>query len=113
MEQGFSKTKFVMLSPRKARITAALMRNLPVEQAALQLAACGQKAGIYLRKTLESAVANAEMQSDVRREDLVVLDVRVDDGPRHKRGKARSRGSRSPILKRMSHLTVVVGTKEV
>ena len=112
MQYGYCKAKFVRIRPIKARYAAALMRGKGVEEAGHQLEYCGQKAGLYLRKALNSAIANAEMQSDVRREDLKVLEVRVDDGPRLKRGKARSRGSRSPIVKRMSHLTVIVGTEE-
>ena len=54
----------------------------------------------------------AENNEDARREDLKVIEVRVDEGPTMKRAKSRSRGSRSPIMKRTSHFTVVVGTEE-
>src|SRR5205807_8980092 len=54
-------------------------------------------------------LANAEMQSEARAEKLKVEEVRVDEGPRMKRAKPRSRGSRHPFLKIMSHFTVVVG----
>jgi large subunit ribosomal protein L22 len=64
-----------------------------------------------LKKTLNSAVANAESQHDVRKENLQVLEVRVDEGPRLKRSKSRSRGSRAPIIKRTSHFTIVVGSE--
>ena len=48
---------------------------------------------------------------DVRREDLIVLEVRVDEGPRYKRIKSKNRGGRHPIQKKTSHLTVVVGVE--
>lgn len=112
MRYGIAQSKYIRISPQKARLAAGLIRGIAVEQAAWQLDQSQLKAGRLLRKTLDSAIANAETQHDVRREDLAVIEVRVDAGPTLKRGKARSRGSRSPILKRTSHLTVVVGIKE-
>lgn len=103
-------TKFVRISPRKARLAAALIRGLPVSSARLQLETCSLKGGRLLMKTLDSAVANAELQSDASAEKLLVQEVRVDEGPRLKRAKPRSRGQRHPILKRTSHFTVVVST---
>ena len=113
MERYLAITKYVRISPRKARLAADLIRGLLVEDARLQLSYCGLKGGRLLHKTLNSAVANAESLSDIRLERLHVLEVRVDEGPRLKRAKPRSKGSRHPILKRMSHFTVVVGSKEV
>ncbi len=98
------------VSPRKARLAAGLIRGLAVPQARLQLEASGMKGGKLLKKTLDSAVANAEMQSDSSAERLKVLEVRVDEGPRMKRAKPRSRGQRHPVIKKTSHLTVVVST---
>ena len=109
MDSFRAVTKHVRISPRKARLAANLIRGLPVEKARLQLEACGLKGGRLLLKTLASAVANAEMQSDTSAEKLVVEEVRVDEGSRLKRAKPRSKGSRHPFLKRMSHFTVVVG----
>ena len=109
MQYGKAKAKYVRITPRKARLDAALMRGKSVDEAGIQLSSTGRKGGRLLKKTLDSAVANAESLYDVRRENLLVLEVRVDEGPRLKRGKARSRGSRTPIVKRMSHFTVVVG----
>ena len=82
-----------------------------MEQATAQLVYSELKAGRLLKKTLDSAVANAENNEDLRREDLRVKEVRIDVGPTWKRGKSRSRGMRAPIKKRTSHITVVVGTE--
>jgi large subunit ribosomal protein L22 len=109
MDNYQAVTKYVRISPRKARLAADLIRGLPVEQARLQLEVCGLKGGRLLLKTLSSAVANAEMQSDTSAGKLIVEEVRVDEGPRLKRAKPRSRGSRHPFLKRMSHFTIIVG----
>lgn len=108
MDQAKAKTKYVRISPRKARLAANLIRGLSVEDAAHQLNFCNLKAGRLLKKTLDSAVANAETQLDSRRENLKVVEVRVDPGPTHKRAKSRNRGGRHPILKRTSHFTVIV-----
>lgn len=109
MENAVAKNKFVRISPRKARLAAGLIRGLPVPKATTQLELCGMKGGRHLKKALDSAVANAESQGDLRRENLIVKEVRVDEGPRMKRSKPKNRGGRHPILKRTSHFTVVVG----
>ena len=108
MESRKAVTKYVRVTPRKARLAAALMRGRSVEEAAEQLSLCRLKSGPLLKKTLNSAVANAETQLNVPRKDLVVKEVRVDAGPTIKRAKSKSRGGRAPIMKRTSHFTVIV-----
>ena len=108
MNRYSAVTKFVRISPRKARLAAGLIRGLPVEAAELQLRYSRLKGGRLLVKTLLSAAANAESLGSHRRESLVVEEVRVDEGPRAKRSKPRSRGNSHPFLKRMSHFTSVV-----
>jgi large subunit ribosomal protein L22 len=109
MRQTRAVTKYVRISPRKARYAAALIRNLSVADAGIQLQYSTLKGGRLLKKTLDSAVANAEVNLDARREDLKVVEVRIDEGPTLKRAKPKNRGGRVPILKRTSHFTVVVG----
>ncbi len=111
MGQYTAVTRYIRISPRKARLAAALIRGLPVQQARLQLQHSSLKAGRLLTKTLNSAIANAESTSDARAEKLKVSEVRVDEGPRLKRAKPRSRGNRHPFMKRTSHFTVVVTTE--
>ncbi len=108
--QAKAQTKYIRISPRKARLAAGLIRGLSVAQALTQLTFCNLKAGRLLLKTLDSAIANAE-QSDANRENLKVKEVRVDEGPRLKRSKPKNRGGQHPILKRTSHFTVVVSTE--
>lgn len=107
MSDAIAITKYVRISPRKARLAADLIRGLPVQAAAMQLAHCNLRAGRLLQKTLNSAVANAEQQ-DQRRENLKVSEVRVDAGPVFKRAKSKNKGGRHPIMKRTSHFVVVV-----
>lgn len=104
-------SKYVRISPRKARLAADLIRGLPVQDAVTQLEYSRLKAGLLLKKTLDSAVANAETQLEVSKNNLRVLEVRIDAAPSWKRAKSKNRGGRAPILKRNSHLTVVVGAK--
>ncbi len=111
MNSAKAITKYVRISPRKARLAADLIRNLSVSQATLQLINCNLKGGRLLKKTLDSAVANAENNLDLDRTDLKVTEVRVDEGPRLKRAKPKNKGGRHPILKRTSHFTVVVSSE--
>lgn len=108
MKQARAITKYVRVSPTKARLAADLIRGKSVEDAYIQLMYCNLKSGQLLKKTLDSAVANAETQLNVQRNTLRVSEVRVDQGPTLKRAKAKNKGGRVPIMKRMSHFTIVV-----
>jgi large subunit ribosomal protein L22 len=109
MEFARAVTKYVRISPSKARLAAGLIRGLSVESAAHQLNVSQLKGGRLLVKTLHSAVANAEERLSLSKDKLRVIEVRVDEGPTLKRAKPKNRGGRHPILKRSSHFTVVVG----
>ncbi len=111
MDRAKAISKYVRISPRKARLIADLIRGMAVLDATNQLQFNGCKAAGLLKKTLDSAVANAESQLDLRREDLDIVEVRVDEGPHYKRVKPKNRGGRHTIRKRTSHFTVVVGTE--
>lgn len=111
MQFAKAQTRFVRISPRKARYAADLIRGLSVEKATLQLMYSKLKGGRLLKKTLDSAVANAETQIDARREALKVFEVRVDPGPILRRAKPRSRGSSVPVNKRTSHFTIILSTE--
>ena len=110
MNQAKAVSKFIRISPQKARLAADLIRGLKVEDASLQLKHCQLRGGSLIKKTLDSAVANAETQMNIQRKDLVVKEIRVDCGPTMKRAKSKNKGGRVPILKRTSHFTVVVAT---
>lgn len=110
MNKAIAISKYLRIPPRKARLAAGLIRGRTVPQATSQLMFSSLKGGRLLLKTLDSAVANAETQLSVKREDLYVNEVRVDQGPVFKRAKPKNRGGRHAILKRTSHFTVVVST---
>ncbi|HEY5259114.1 MAG TPA: 50S ribosomal protein L22 [Rhabdochlamydiaceae bacterium] len=111
MQYAKAITKNVRVPPRKARLAADIIRGMKVEDASLQLQFSPMKGGKLLKKTLDSAVANAETQLNVQRRDLVVYEVRVDAGQVLKRAKSRSKGSRVPIMKRTSHFTIIVAAE--
>ena len=111
MQMAFAKSKFVRISPRKARMAADLIRGRSVEEATTQLMYCKLRGGRLLQKTLATAVANAETQHNVQRRDLKVKEVRVDAGPTMKRAKPKNRGGSHPIMKRTSHFTVIVAAE--
>ncbi|MBI3211766.1 MAG: 50S ribosomal protein L22 [Simkania negevensis] len=111
MSEAKAISRFIRICPRKARLAAGLIRGKGVEDAIFQLLYSNLKGGDLLKKTLMSAIANAETLHGVQRRDLEVKEVRIDGGPSLKRAKSKSRGGRMPILKRMSHFTVVVGTR--
>ncbi len=105
-------TRFVRISPRKARLAAQLIRGKSAEEAQTQLLYCRLKGGRLLLKTLQSAISNAETQLEAKREDLRVHEVLVDGGPSFKRAKSKSKGGQMPFLKRTSHFTVVLSNQE-
>lgn len=111
MQFAKAKTKYIRISPRKARLAAGLIRGQRVESATLQLENSPLKGARLLAKTLNSAVANAETNLEVSREKLMVHEVRVDEGPTLKRAKPKNRGGRVPVMKRTSHFTIVLSTE--
>jgi len=106
-----AKLKFARISPQKCRLIADQIRGLPVERALQTLAFSPKKASDIVKKVLESAIANAEHNEGADIDELKVSRVFVDQGPTLKRWRARAKGRANRILKRTSHITVMVGDK--
>lgn len=104
--------RYVRVTPRKARIVVNLIRGKSVPAAREILQFCERAVAEDVEKVLNSAVANAENQHHVRPESLYVKTTFVDEGPTMKRILPRAKGSASRIGKRMSHITVIVATRE-
>lgn len=100
--------KYVRVSSGKARLVIDLIRNKSVAQAFDILHFCNRAVAVDVEKVLKSAVANAENNNGMRAADLVVKYAYVDEGPTLKRIRPRAKGSASRILKRTSHITIVV-----
>ena len=113
MERFKSTTKYVRISPRKARLAADLVRGLNAPQARLQLMHSNLRAGKLIKKTLDTAIADAMSLSSVQENDLFVEEIRVDAGPTLKRAKSKNKGGKVPVMKRTSHFTVTVAKKVV
>lgn len=100
--------KFVRISPLKVRKVIGDIKGMQVEHALNSLKFMPQKAAGILEKILRSAVANADHNHDADVDSLIVENIYVDQGPTLKRFRARARGRGTRILKRTSHITVVV-----
>lgn len=103
--------KWVRISPRKVRRVINEIRGQNAEKALTILNFMPQRGAGIVKKVLHSAMANAEHNNSLSREDLFILKAYVDGGPSLKRWNPRARGRAFPILKRSSHITVVVGNK--
>jgi large subunit ribosomal protein L22 len=88
-----------------------MIRGQKVERAREILAFSDRNISEVIEKCLNSAVANAEREG-VKAENLLVRKTYADEGPTMKRIRPRAKGMATPILKRTSHITVIVGTRE-
>ena len=101
-------TRYVRISPRKVRLVTELIKGQPVEQALTTLKFMPKKAARLVSKTLQSAVANAEQNPNIDIDTLYIKRIFVDEGPSMKRWRARAMGRATRILKRSSHITVIL-----
>ena len=106
--QVTAKLSGARISAQKVRLVADQIRGMPVEQAEQLLAFNTKKAAHIMKKVLLSAVANAEHNEGADIDELKITTVMVDEGPTMKRGRARAKGRGTRILKRTSHITLVV-----
>jgi large subunit ribosomal protein L22 len=98
------------ISPQKVRLVADQVRGLPAGRALELLKFSDKKAAHMIYKVLWSAVSNAENNEGADADELSVARIFVDEGPVLKRFMARAKGRGTRILKRTSHITVVVGS---
>jgi large subunit ribosomal protein L22 len=105
---AFASARYVRITPMKARRVTQMIHGLPVDDALALLQFAPQAASKTVYKVLESAIANAETTEDLDRADLVVSNCQVDEGPTMKRWRPRAQGRATRILKRTSHITLVV-----
>ena len=101
-------SKYVRISPRKVHKVIGAVKGKPVEIGIQTLRFMPQKAASILEKIVRSAVANADHNADIDIDLLVIRNIIADQGPALKRWKARARGRGTRILKRTSHITVIL-----
>ncbi|EKO3685952.1 50S ribosomal protein L22 [Vibrio metschnikovii] len=109
--EAFAKHNFARISPQKARLVADQIRGKSVDQALETLTFSNKKAAELIKKVLESAIANAEHNEGADIDDLRVAKIFVDEGPAMKRIMPRAKGRADRILKRSSHITIVVADR--
>ena len=100
--------KYIRISPRKVQVVIDLIRGKNVDEALAILAYTPKSASPVVEKLLESAIANAENNLQLDRGSLYVAEVYANQGPTLKRYWARSHGRADMILKRSSHITIVL-----
>jgi len=103
-----ARARFIRISPFKLRLVARLLPGKKVDEALSMLRFMPQRGARVLRKVVVSAVANAEQRPQIDVDTLVVKGVQVDGGPSLKRFQSRAMGRVNRILKRSSHITVVL-----
>lgn len=103
--------KYIRISSRKVKIVIDLIRGKKVDEALAILMYTPKAASPVVAKVLNSAIANGVNNQELDRGTLYVAEVYANPGPTLKRFVARSRGSASPMLKRTSHITVVLDQK--
>lgn len=106
-------SKYMRISPQKVREVVDAVKGKPVEAALNTLKFMPLKAAGMVEKTMRSAVANADQNANIDVDNLVVRTIIADQGPVLKRFRARARGRGTRILKRTSHITVILAEETV
>jgi large subunit ribosomal protein L22 len=108
-----SVSKNTGITPRKMKMLTDLVRGKPVNEALDILKFAASPHGRIVAKVVAAAASDAESQHQVSKDNLKIVEIYANEAPTMRRFKARSRGRASPILRRSSHITVVVGDQEV
>jgi large subunit ribosomal protein L22 len=103
-----ARARYLRIAPSKLRLVTSLVSGKKVDDALAMLKFMPNKGARLVRKVVESAVANAEQRPNVDVDALIIKGIQVDGGPSLKRFMARAMGRVNRILKRSSHLTVVL-----
>lgn len=103
-----AKVKFIRMSPIKMRLVANLIKKLPVDKALDQLQFINKLAARPIAKLVKSAIANAEHNFELAKDNLFIKEITVGGGPTLKRWLPRAHGRATPIRKRTSHVNLVL-----
>lgn len=109
----YAVAKYIRISPYKVRTVLALIRGKSVKEAEAILDNCVNGGAAPTKKVLMSAVANAEHNFEMDRNDLIVAECYADGGSMYKRMQPVSKGRGHAILKRTSHITVILDSIHV
>lgn len=106
-----AKARYIRMSVRKVRLVVDVIRGMQVDRALAQLRFMKKAAALPVAKVVASAVANAEHNLGLDRENLIVKKITADGGPILYRWHPRAFGRAAPIRKRTAHITVVLGER--
>lgn len=107
-----AEQKYLLISPKKVRVVVEMIKRMKPSLAVESLSLVGKAAAEPLRKVILQALANARVKG-ISEDILSFKEIQIGEGPRLKRGQPVSRGQWHPIKKRMSHIKVILMTKEV
>jgi len=107
-----AKLRYCRVSPQKARLVVDVIRGKPAVEAMDVLRFITKKPAYHIRKLVGSAIANAEENFGLSREDLVVSQIVVDAAPMRKWRRFGARGRFKPVIRRSSHISVVLSERE-
>ncbi len=107
-----AKLNHFRMSARKVRLVADLVRGMDVKEAETQLRFLAKRAAEPILKLLNSAAANAQHNFNIEKDNLFISEIQVNEGTPFKRWRARAMGRAAPIMKRTSHINLVVETKK-
>jgi len=105
-------TRFVPMSPQKVRLVVDVVRGMEATEALDTLRFVNKAAAKPVSKVIRSAIANAEENMGLNRDDLVVYKIYADQGPIRKWRRFGARGRFKPIQRRYSHISVVLRERE-
>jgi large subunit ribosomal protein L22 len=111
-EDIHAKARFVPISPQKVRLVVESVRGMDVQEALTQLSFMRERAATPIAKVVASAMANAEENFGVSRDELYIHTIYADPGPTRRWRRFGARGRFKPILHRSSHITVVLRERE-
>ena len=103
-----AQSRYVWHSPRKVRLVTDHVRGMDAQEALGTLRLMPQRAAASVLKLIESAIANAENNFGMASEDLYIAHISADEGPVRRWRRFGARGRFKPILKRSSHITVIL-----
>ena len=103
-----AKLRYLRIAPRKVRLLAGLIRRKKTEEALALLDFSLKRGSVPLKKLIQSAIANAKNNFQLDEKNLLISELRIDEGPKLKRWRARARGRAAPIQKKTSHISLVL-----
>lgn len=107
-----AEQKFIRQTPRKLRLVANTVKKLSLIEALKQLAVIERRSTLAITKVVKQALANAINNQGFKFEDLSLKNILVTEGPRYKRFRAVSRGRAHNVVKKTSHVAVIIEAKE-